>query len=115
MPFLVVRARREPFALMRDHVHESRGLEVAHGCQRVDKGIDVVTIDGPEVAEAQLFEQDAWREERLDGFLPLADERADRGQRSGQIVDDVADRATHPVVDRVSLYRPEVARNGADV
>ena len=69
-------ARRKSLSLLRDDVHEPRALHVAHRGERVDQRIDVVTVDRPEVAEPQLLEQHARREERLDALLPLPHQRA---------------------------------------
>ena len=70
VPLLVVLARRKSLPLLRDHVHEPRRAHALHCGERVDQHIDVVSIDRPEVAEAELLEENARREEGLHAFLP---------------------------------------------
>ena len=72
-----VLAGGKSLALLRDDVHEARALELAHRRERVDERVEVVSVDRAEVAEAQLLEQHARREERLHALLPLPHERAD--------------------------------------
>ncbi len=65
--------------------------------ERVEQRIDVVAVDRAEVAEAELLEQHARREERLDALLPLPHERADARQRPG------ASSTSSPIAERTRL------------
>jgi hypothetical protein len=115
VPFLDVLAGGEALPLLRDHVDESRAAHRAHGGERVDERIDVVPVDRTEVAEAELLEEDARREERLDALLPLPHERPDGGERPRRVIGEVADGRPHAVVERVALDGDEILRDRADV
>ena len=102
------------FALLRDDVHEARPAHLAHGGERVDQRVDVVAVDRAEVAEAELLEQHARREEGLHALLPLPHDVSDRRaagrcRRASPIFD------AHAVVERIALDRRQVLRHRADV
>ncbi len=63
------RRQREALPLLRDHVHYARPLERLHDLEGLHHLPDVVTIDRPEVAEAELLEQHSRRPEILDALL----------------------------------------------
>jgi hypothetical protein len=57
-------------------VHEPRTLEGAYTLQRIDKLIQIVSIDGAEVPESKFLEQHAGCKEALHGLFPLSHELA---------------------------------------
>src|SRR4051812_7829753 len=96
--------RPEAPSLLRDDVHQGRTSQRTHRGERVDQCVDVVTVDRPEVAEAELLEQHAWREEGFHTLLPLPHQRA----HGAGVVDDIADLGAYAIVERVALNRRQV-------
>src|SRR5437763_14263663 len=95
MPFLRVLARRKSSSLLRDHVHESRSSEITNSRKRVDKSVDVVTVDRTEVTKAELLEQHPGSEEGFHAFFPLPYQSANSRQRTRRSVDDRSNRGSH--------------------
>src|SRR5689334_16587494 len=115
MPFLEVLASGKSFPLLSDAVNEPRATHLAHGGQRVDQLVDVVTIYRAEIAESELLEQDTGRKEGLHALLPFPHQRCNSGKRSRGGVDYGADCRANAVVKRIALNRGEILRHRADV
>ena len=108
---------REAFALFGDHMDEARALERLHDVERVQHLLDVVPVDRPEVAEAQLLEQHARRPEVLDALFDVLgkiDEllAADHVRRA---LDHVLDALAHPHAEPARDHRAEVLADRAYV
>src|SRR4051794_29485624 len=103
MPLLCVFAGRKALSLLSDHVNEARSGEVANRCERIDQRIDVVSIDRAEVSEAELFEENAGSEERLDALFPFSDDRRDTAAFCRSRVHDAANSGPKSIVKRIAL------------
>ena len=86
-----------PFCVM--HVNESRPAQVAHRSESVHQHVDVVSVDRAEVPEAELLEQNARSEERLDALLPLSYQRSDAWRAAPE-----RRPTTDPIAERTRLY-----------
>src|SRR3989449_7661229 len=70
MVLLRVRLReRKALPFFGDDVHHTGALERLHDLEGLHQLRDVVPVDRPEVAEAELLEQHAWRPQILDALL----------------------------------------------
>jgi hypothetical protein len=73
--------------LLRDDVHEARAAPAAHVAQCREQRRQIVAVDRADVAEAELLEEDARRQQRLGRLLHLQHDRlhdvADRCPSSG--------------------------------
>ena len=78
MPLLAIRlGEREALSLLSQHMNDPWSLHGTDKRQRIAQLVEVVSVDWPEVAEAQLLEQHSLREEVLDRFLDIAREAHD--------------------------------------
>ena len=106
-----VLAGGKSLSLLRDDVHEARTVKLSNRRKRVDERVDVVSVDGSEIAKAKFLEQHARGEEGLHAFLPLPHERADRPR----IVGDLAQLRAHAIVERIALDGREILVHRAHV
>ncbi len=116
-PLAVGLLQGEAFALFGDHVHHAGAVERLHEIEGAQHGVDVVPVDGPEVAESQLLEQHARRPEVLDALLDRLRE-LHHGLAADQVrrpLDEVLHVLAHPVGERARDRRAEVLVDGADV
>src|SRR5262245_58319595 len=106
MPLLAAHfTRGEAFSLLRDDMNETRALHRANGFQRIDHPAEIVTVDGTEIPKAELLEQYTRCEEGLDALLPLPHQAAHRCPATRRVIDELTDRRTQAIVQRVALDR----------
>src|SRR5437660_12912711 len=74
-----------------------------------------MTVDRPEVAEAELLEQYPGSQEGFHTLLPFPHQSADSRERARGSVDDASDRRADSIVERISLNRSQVLRDRTDV
>ena len=68
----------EAVPLLGHHVQQHRPLELPHHVQVLLQLADVVAVDRPDVAEAEVLEEHAAQQAGLDGVLDLREEPLDR-------------------------------------
>src|SRR5256885_2209331 len=113
----VRRRQGEALPLLGDHMDDARSLERLHDLERLHQLRDVVTIDRPEVAEPELFEQHAGRPEVLDALLHRLGEVDEllTADDVGDGLDQRLDALPDPHGNRTRDDGAEVLVDGADV
>ena len=104
--------RRVAFALLRDHVHQDRSdLGVAHVAQHRQQMVEIVSVDRPDVIEAEFLEQRAAGDVAArvfdragDGAIPAL------GQMLGELLADVAQLQ----IGAAGAEPRQIGRHGAD-
>jgi hypothetical protein len=66
---LVLLGELVPLALLRDGVDQNRPLELAHGTQGANHCLQIMSIDGSEILEAQFLEKDGRHEQMFQALL----------------------------------------------
>ena len=74
MPLLGMLAGGEPLALLCNDVDKTWSGEIPDGDKRIHEHVDIVTIDGAEVAETQLFEKNTRRKKSFHALFPFPDQ-----------------------------------------
>ena len=115
MPLLDVLSSRKSLPFLGDAVNQTRAAQVPHGSERVHQHIDVVAIDGTEIAKPQLLEKHSRSEKRLHALFPLSHQSRHSGEGTGCGVDNAANRGTNAIVERVALDRGEILRHRTNV
>ena len=105
---LVLLGELEALPLLREHVNHARALHGAHEGQRVDELLQVVPVDGPEVAEPELLEQHAGRPEVLDALLDVLREV------HHAMTEDAAEGERHLLHELAQLVGTRVGDDGAE-
>ncbi len=96
------------------NVEENRPLHHLHPLEDRDQLAEVVAVDRAEVAEAEVLEEHARREEALQAFLHLAHDLPER-LALRHLLGEVPDVGLHPVEVRARDDPGQVAGDGADV
>ena len=115
MPLLTMISGGKSLAFLGDHMDQSRRVHRAHRRERLEQGIEIVSVDRAEVAEAKLFEQHARRQQRLHALFPFPHERTHAGKGGRGVVHQIANPRAQPVVQRIALNAREVLVHRADV
>ncbi len=108
---------REAFALLGDDVHDARALERLHNLEGMQHLRDVVPVDRPEVAEAQLFEQHPGRPQVFDALFDVPGEVNEllAADDVGRALDQMLHALADPHRDRTGDDGPEVFVERTDV
>ena len=100
--------------LLRQAVHEHRATEPARDAQGVLQCADVVTIDGADVLQAEVFEHDLRLQQVLHALLHAVQRLVERLSDEGRASEGVADQVEHLLVGRREPKRREMRRQAAD-